>query len=112
MWIRIQDLFDPGSRTEKIQIRNTAVMVVMVTNFFKSFPIPTKLPSHTSLPFPLVKSFSFQLLFPHTIVNSSVANPGCLSLIPDPEFYPSRIPHPKTATKEREEKKLLSCHIL
>ncbi len=51
----------------------------------------------------------------------SVADPGCLSRIPDPEFYPSRIPDPgsrisdlgsripdpKTATKERGEKKLV-----
>jgi hypothetical protein len=36
---------------------------------------------------------------------SSVADPGCLSRIPDPDFYPSRIPDPKTATKERGEKK-------
>ncbi len=35
----------------------------------------------------------------------SVADPGCLSRIPDPDFYPSRIPDPKTATKERVEKK-------
>jgi hypothetical protein len=28
--------------------------------------------------------------------------------IPDPDFYPSRIPDPKTATKERGEKKI--CH--
>jgi hypothetical protein len=27
------------------------------------------------------------------------------SRIPDPDFYPSRIPDPKTATKERGEKK-------
>ncbi len=26
----------------------------------------------------------------------------------DPDFYPSRIPDPKTATKERDEKKILS----
>jgi hypothetical protein len=37
-------------------------------------------------------------------VVSSVADPGCLSRIPDPDFYPSRIPDPKTATKERGEK--------
>jgi hypothetical protein len=37
---------------------------------------------------------------------NSVADPGCLSWIPDPDFYPSRIPDPKTATKERGEKKL------
>ncbi len=30
-----------------------------------------------------------------------------LRIIPDPDFYPSRIPDPKTATKERGEKKLV-----
>jgi len=39
----------------------------------------------------------------------SVADPGCLSRIPDPDFYPSRIPDPKTKTKERGEKKIC-CH--
>jgi hypothetical protein len=38
-------------------------------------------------------------------LKGSVADPGCLSRIPDPDFYPSRIPDPKTATKERCEKK-------
>ncbi len=38
------------------------------------------------------------------IQTTSVADPGCLSRIPDPDFYPSRIPNPKTATKERGEK--------
>jgi hypothetical protein len=38
---------------------------------------------------------------------SSVADPGCLSRIPDPDFYPSRIPDPKTATQERGEKKFV-----
>jgi hypothetical protein len=52
--------------------------------------------------------------FPHAAVGSSVrdpcsvADPGCLSRIPDPDFYPSRIPYPKTATKERGEK--ICCH--
>ncbi len=36
---------------------------------------------------------------------TSVADPGCFSRIPDPDFYPSRIPDPKTGTKERGEKK-------
>jgi hypothetical protein len=36
-----------------------------------------------------------------------VADPGCLSRIPDPDFYPSRIPDPKTATKERGGKKFV-----
>jgi hypothetical protein len=39
-------------------------------------------------------------------LENSVADPGCLSRIPDPDFYPSRIPDPKTATKERGEKNL------
>jgi hypothetical protein len=39
----------------------------------------------------------------------SVADPGCLSRIPDPDFYPSRIPDPKTATKERGER-IFFCH--
>jgi hypothetical protein len=33
----------------------------------------------------------------------SVADPGCVSRIPDPDFYTSRISDPKTATKERGE---------
>jgi hypothetical protein len=33
----------------------------------------------------------------------SVADPVCLFWIPDPDFYPSRIPDPKTATEERSE---------
>jgi hypothetical protein len=44
--------------------------------------------------------------------HGSVADPGCLSRIRDPDFYPSRIldpgsliPDPKTATKDRGEKK-------
>jgi hypothetical protein len=37
----------------------------------------------------------------------SVADPGCLSQIPDPDFYPSRIPDPKTATKKRGEKQFV-----
>jgi hypothetical protein len=39
----------------------------------------------------------------------SVADPGCLSRIPDPDFtHPgSRIPNLKTAAKERDKKYLL-----
>jgi hypothetical protein len=40
-------------------------------------------------------------------LKSSVADLRCLSRIPDPDFYPYRIPDPKTATKERGEKKLV-----
>jgi hypothetical protein len=38
---------------------------------------------------------------------TSVAEPGCLSPIPDPDCYTSRIPDPKAATKERCEKKFV-----
>jgi len=45
----------------------------------------------------------------HYLPDSSVADRGCLSPIPDPKFYPSRILDPKTATKERgETKKIFS----
>jgi hypothetical protein len=37
----------------------------------------------------------------------SVADRGCLSRIPDPDFYLSRIPDPKTAMKIRGRKKLV-----
>jgi hypothetical protein len=38
----------------------------------------------------------------------------CVSrmFIPDPDFYPSRIPDPKTATKERDEKKFIFIPLL
>jgi hypothetical protein len=39
---------------------------------------------------------------------SSVEDPGCLSRILDPDFYPSRIPDPKRAAKERGKK--ICCH--
>jgi hypothetical protein len=39
----------------------------------------------------------------------SVADPGCSSRIPD--FYPSRIPDPKTGTKERGEKFFFVKHF-
>ncbi len=55
--------------------------------------------------------FSRFTLF-HSNISTSVADPGCLSRIPDPGswFLPipdpgSRIPDPKTATKDRCEKK-------
>ncbi len=35
-----------------------------------------------------------------TYLGNSNADPGCLSRIPDPDFYPSRIPDPKIATKK------------
>jgi hypothetical protein len=35
-----------------------------------------------------------------------------LTRIPDPDFYPSRIPDPKIATKERDEKKFGVIHLI
>ncbi len=35
-------------------------------------------------------------------------DPGCLSRIPDPDFYPSRISDPKTAKKIGVKKSLMS----
>jgi hypothetical protein len=49
--------------------------------------------------------FTDRVADPDPSVKSSVADPGCLSWIPNPDFYPSRIPDPKTATKDRGEKK-------
>jgi hypothetical protein len=59
--------------------------------------------------FVLLKKVSNKLLKTYFLPISitSVADPGCLSRIPDPDFYPSRIPDPKTATKERGDKKFV-----
>ncbi len=40
-----------------------------------------------------------------------IPDPGCLSRIPDPDFYPFRIPDPKIATKERGWKKNLLSNL-
>jgi hypothetical protein len=40
---------------------------------------------------------------------SSITDPGCLTRILI--FYPSRIPDPKTSTKERGEKKFFVIHF-
>jgi hypothetical protein len=37
------------------------------------------------------------------LVWSSVADPGCLSRIPDPDFYPSRIPDLGAKNKNKRE---------
>ncbi len=41
----------------------------------------------------------------------SVADPGCLSRLPDPDFYPFRIPDPNTATKENVKNFFLSSFL-
>jgi hypothetical protein len=55
------------------------------------------------------KTYATSLPYSHILfLQGSVANLGCLSRIPDPEFYPSRkpesrIPDPTTAAKEEGE---------
>jgi hypothetical protein len=39
-----------------------------------------------------------------SIFVNSVADPRFISRIADPDFYPTRVPDPKTATKEKGEK--------
>jgi hypothetical protein len=46
--------------------------------------------------------FSFGIV---SCFNGSVADPGYLSRIPDPDFYPSRFLDPTRATKEEGGKK-------
>jgi hypothetical protein len=68
-----------------------------------------------------VRNFAFPVKLQHGIfsslrqsLRSRVADPGCFSQIPDPDFYPSRISHPaskKLATKERGERKKLVVHL-
>jgi hypothetical protein len=50
---------------------------------------------------------NYKFTIPKSKPVNSVADPRCLSRIPDPDFYPSRIPDPKTAIKERGEKNLM-----
>jgi hypothetical protein len=48
-----------------------------------------------------------QYVLPHInkrYIKRSVADLGCLSRVPDPDFYPFRILDPKTATKVRGKK--------
>jgi hypothetical protein len=47
---------------------------------------------------------SYFTIFSMSYMVTSVADPGCLSRIPDPDLYPSRITDSKTATKERGKK--------
>jgi hypothetical protein len=39
------------------------------------------------------------------IISSSVADPGCLSRIPDPDFYPSRIPDLGSRIQKQQQKR-------
>ncbi len=51
-------------------------------------------------------SITMQIWTPRSllVLVTNVADSGCLSRIRDPDFHTSRIPDPKTATKERGEK--------
>jgi hypothetical protein len=65
-------------------------------------------PDPDPYPHPLVKDTDPEIrIAPKCYGSPSIADPGCLSRIPDPDFYPSRIPDPKAATKERGEKKFV-----
>jgi hypothetical protein len=66
-------------------------------------------PIHKALGGRSMAGFSSTSQPPVPQVSTSVAGSGCLSRIPDPDFYPSRIPDSKTAAKERGEKKIC-CH--
>jgi hypothetical protein len=47
------------------------------------------------------------------ILDPSVADPGCLSRIPDPDFYPSRIPDLGSRIQKQQQKrgvKNFFCH--
>jgi hypothetical protein len=53
-------------------------------------------------------------VLPIRIQDTSVADPGCLSRIPDPDFYPSRIPDLGSRIQKQQQKrkvKKISCHI-
>ncbi len=60
---------------------------------------------------PIRDAYPGSEFFPSRLKYFSVADPGCLSRIPDPDFYPSRIPDripdQKTGTKEMGEKKIV-----
>ncbi len=55
-----------------------------------------------------IKRFGFEyarasLRIVCSFLGSSVAYPGCLSRIPDPDFYPSRIPDPRSKNSNKRE---------
>ncbi len=43
---------------------------------------------------------------------ASVADPGCLSRIPDPDFYPSRIPDPGSRIQKQQQKRGMKKNLL
>jgi hypothetical protein len=47
----------------------------------------------------------------HLCVKISVADPGCLSWIPDPDFYPSRIPDPRSQIQKQQQKRGLKTNF-
>ncbi len=56
------------------------------------------------------QTFNFENV---SIENTSVADPGCLSRIPDPDFYPSRIPDLGSRIQKQQQKrevKKIRCH--
>jgi hypothetical protein len=97
-WIRIRIKSDADPRPQSLpfppNIKNRLFLILQY-NFFVYFFSGLKCVGH---------SFAYHVAY--FCIIDSVADPGCLSRSPDPDFFPSRIPDPKTATKERGEKKL------
>ncbi len=44
-----------------------------------------------------------------SFLTNSVADPGCLSKVPDPDFLPSRILDPRSNNNNKEEREKISC---
>ncbi len=82
-----------------------------VNQLFKQSPTFSSLVRNYNLSASTIISYFFKQQNMHQKLEKatiSVADVYPVSRIPDPDFYPFRIPDPKTATKERGEKKLLS----
>jgi hypothetical protein len=45
-------------------------------------------------------------------VTTSVADPGCLSRIPDPDFYPSRIPDLGSPIPKQQQKRVVKKKLV
>ncbi len=71
------------------------------SDFFHPFPAYKSLPNTIRY----VMKDDFRLCILKNAAESSVADPGCLSRIPDPDFYPSRIPDLGSRIQNQVEKR-------
>jgi hypothetical protein len=53
-----------------------------------------------------------QIQYGQTVPLSSVADPGCLSRIPDPDYYPSRIPDLGSRIQKQQQKRGVKKNLL